>query len=92
MQVDWFRLALLTKPVQERVELVIEHPDVCYYHGYRYPPDHDKEYQPTEVFWHLITARLAFVVIFQNLVSLVVELIKFMVPDVPARLKVTKSY
>ncbi len=40
---DWFRMALLSQPVKKRPELVIEHPDLCYYHGFRYPPGEKKK-------------------------------------------------
>ena len=42
------------------------HPEFCRYHGYRYPPGHPEEYQRTEVFWHILAARLSFVVVFQG--------------------------
>lgn len=45
--------------------LELEHPETCRYHDYRYPPGHEKEYARTEVFWHILAARLAFVVVFQ---------------------------
>ena len=45
--------------------VALEHPDTCRYHDFRYPPGHEKEYARTEVFWHILAARLAFVVVFQ---------------------------
>ena len=61
--------------------------DFCRYHDYRYPPDHEKEYQRTEVFWHITAARLAFVVAFQNFVALSVMAIKMVIPNMSGELK-----
>ena len=59
----------------------IIHPKVCRYRDFRHPPDHEKEYQETDAFWHVLAARLAFVVVFQNCVALVIMAIKWIVPN-----------
>ncbi|KAL8595286.1 hypothetical protein ACOMHN_020039 [Nucella lapillus] len=38
------------------------------YRDFRYPPGHEDQYQYSDVFWHVLAARLAFVVVFENLV------------------------
>ena len=50
---------------------------VCYYHDFRKPPgDPEEQYTLKEAYWHVLAARLAFVVVFQNVVSLTVMIIK----------------
>ena len=43
------------------------HPETCRYFDYREPPDSVDPYKRKDVFWHVLAARLAFVVIFQVL-------------------------
>ena len=61
--------------------------DHCRYHDFRYPPGHPKEYRITEVYWHILAARLAFVVVFQNFVALSLMAIKWIVPNMSTDLK-----
>lgn len=47
-----------------------EHPETCQYRGYRNSPDDAVEpYGLSPQYWHVFAARLAFVVIFEHLVS-----------------------
>ena len=61
----------------------IIHPKYCRYRDFRHPPWEAEEnvYQETDAFWHVLAARLAFVVAFQNCVALVVMAIKWIVPN-----------
>ena len=45
------------------------------------------EYKRTEVYWHILAARLTFVVVFQNVVALAVMAIKLIIPNVSSDLK-----
>ena len=65
----------------------LNHPEHCRYHGYRYPPGHPEEYQYTEVFWHILAARLTFVVVFQNLVQLAVMGVRLLIPNMASDMK-----
>lgn len=62
----------------------------CRYTEYRNPPwqipDEEKYKRPT-LYWHIVAARLAFVVVYQNIVSLVIMIVQWAIPDVPKRLK-----
>ena len=60
----------------------IIHPKYCRYRDFRHPPDESEKYHETDAFWHVLAARLAFVVVFQNSVALVVMAIKWIVPNV----------
>lgn len=47
-----------------------EHPETCQYRGYRNPPDHPSDpYGFSPQYWHVFAARLAFVVVFEHVVS-----------------------
>lgn len=59
----------------------------CRYPDYREPPWSPNKYDKTTMYWNVLVARLAFVVVFENVVVLVVLLVKWCVPDTPARLK-----
>lgn len=36
---------------------------LCRYRDYRYPSGHEKEYHHTMQFWHILAAKLAFIII-----------------------------
>ena len=61
---------------------ITEHPQFCRYFDYREHPDSANPYKLTDVYWHVLAARLAFVVIFQNVVALAVMTIKWIIPSI----------
>ncbi|KAL8585793.1 hypothetical protein ACOMHN_037356 [Nucella lapillus] len=60
---------------------------LCSYRDFRNPPDHAKKYEYSDIFWHVLAARLAFVVVFENVVVVVTSMIAWLIPDVPTLLK-----
>lgn len=47
-----------------------KHPETCQYRGYRNGPDHKLDpYGLSPQYWHVFAARLAFVVVFEHVVS-----------------------
>ncbi|KAM9375561.1 anoctamin-5 [Pholidichthys leucotaenia] len=56
----------------------------CRYRDYRYPPGHEKEYSHTMQFWHILAAKLAFIIIMEHVVFLVKFFVAWMIPDVPS--------
>ncbi|KAM6926308.1 anoctamin-5 isoform 4-T4 [Lycodopsis pacificus] len=56
----------------------------CRYRDYRYPPGHEKEYSVTMQFWHILAAKLAFIIIVEHVVFLVKFFVAWMIPDVPS--------
>lgn len=61
---------------------------ICWYQGNRNPPgDYKIEYQPTIEYWELLTMRLAFVFLFENVITITTMLLRWVIPDVPATLK-----
>lgn len=48
------------------------HPETCQYRGYRNGPEHPNDpYGLSPQYWHVFAARLAFVVVFEHIVSLI---------------------
>ncbi|XP_061466608.1 anoctamin-5 isoform X3 [Rhineura floridana] len=59
----------------------------CRYRDYRYPPDHEKEYAHTMQFWHILAAKMAFIIIMEHVVFIVKFFVAWMIPDVPSEVK-----
>lgn len=59
----------------------------CRYAEYRNPPDHPSlPYKRPTLYWHILAARLAFVVVFQNVVGLVTMTVQWCLSGVPRKL------
>ncbi|XP_029901756.1 anoctamin-2b [Myripristis murdjan] len=56
---------------------------VCRYKDYREPPWSPEAYQFSKQYWCVLAARLAFVILFQNLVLFLSLLVAWVIPDVP---------
>lgn len=61
--------------------------EICRYPDYREPPWSPNRYEQTSLYWHILAARLAFVVVFENIVALVIIIVKWGIPDVPGELR-----
>ncbi|XP_005300362.1 anoctamin-5 isoform X2 [Trachemys scripta elegans] len=59
----------------------------CRYRDYRYPPGHEKKYLHTMQFWHILAAKMAFIIIMEHIVFIVKFFVAWMIPDVPAEVK-----
>lgn len=59
---------------------------VCRYSEFRNPPNHPLKYKRPIDYWHILAARLAFIVVYQNLVSFIITTIQWTIPDVPRKL------
>lgn len=70
---------------------------VCRYMEYRNPPcdiglegvacdsGHEKYKRPLH-YWHILAARLAFIVVYQNLVGFLISFVEWAIPDVPRKI------
>ncbi|XP_061570518.1 anoctamin-2b isoform X1 [Cololabis saira] len=56
---------------------------VCRYKDYREPPWSADAYQLSKHYWSVLAARLAFVILFQNLVMFLGLMVAWVIPDVP---------
>ncbi|XP_075966402.1 anoctamin-5b isoform X1 [Anarhichas minor] len=59
----------------------------CRYRDYRYPPGHQKEYTHTMQFWHILAAKMAFIIIMEHVVFVVKFFVAWMIPDIPSGVK-----
>ena len=60
-----------------------EDPETCRYFDYREPHDSGNPYKRKDVYWHVLAARLAFVVIFQVCLFLLFIYLKHMSSAIP---------
>uniref|UniRef100_A0A669DNK7 Anoctamin n=1 Tax=Oreochromis niloticus TaxID=8128 RepID=A0A669DNK7_ORENI len=56
---------------------------VCRYKDYRDPPWSSTKYELSKEFWAILAARLAFVIVFQNVVMLMSDFVDWLIPDIP---------
>uniref|UniRef100_A0A8C1Z8B4 Anoctamin n=1 Tax=Cyprinus carpio TaxID=7962 RepID=A0A8C1Z8B4_CYPCA len=62
-----------------------ENPD--WYRDYRNPPGHEKPYIHSMQFWHILAAKLAFIIIMEHVVFVVKFFVAWLIPDVPSDVK-----
>nr|XP_045001173.1 anoctamin-5 isoform X2 [Jaculus jaculus] len=55
----------------------------CRYRDYRNPPDHENKYVHNMQFWHVLAAKMTFIIVMEHIVFLVKFLLAWMIPDVP---------
>ncbi|XP_073899000.1 anoctamin-5 isoform X3 [Castor canadensis] len=55
----------------------------CRYRDYRNPPDHEYKYAHNMQFWHVLAAKMTFIIVMEHIVFLVKFLLAWMIPDVP---------
>ncbi|XP_041909984.1 anoctamin-5 [Arvicola amphibius] len=55
----------------------------CRYRDYRNPPDHENKYVHSMQFWHVLAAKMAFIIVMEHVVLLFKFLLAWMIPDVP---------
>ncbi|KAJ4937517.1 hypothetical protein JOQ06_002152, partial [Pogonophryne albipinna] len=59
------------------------HVEMCRYKDYREPPWSATPYEISKEFWTVLAVRLAFVIIFQNVVMLMSDVVDWLIPDIP---------
>ncbi|XP_072242907.1 anoctamin-1-like [Leuresthes tenuis] len=57
--------------------------EVCRYKDYREPPWSPTPYEISKEFWAVLAVRLAFVIVFQNVVMLMNDIVDWLIPDIP---------
>ncbi|KAH8276085.1 hypothetical protein KR018_002378 [Drosophila ironensis] len=58
----------------------------CRYTEFRNPPWHEHPYKRPMIYWKILTGRLAFIVIYQNIITMLQGILRWAVPDVSGRL------
>uniref|UniRef100_A0AAQ5YQ00 Anoctamin n=1 Tax=Amphiprion ocellaris TaxID=80972 RepID=A0AAQ5YQ00_AMPOC len=57
--------------------------EICRYKDYREPPWSATPYEISKEFWTVLAVRLAFVIVFQNIVMLMSDIVDWLIPDIP---------
>uniref|UniRef100_A0A672FPK3 Anoctamin n=1 Tax=Salarias fasciatus TaxID=181472 RepID=A0A672FPK3_SALFA len=57
--------------------------EICRYKDYREPPWSATPYEISKEFWTVLAVRLAFVIVFQNVVLLMNDVVDWLIPDIP---------
>ncbi|XP_077971409.1 anoctamin-5-like isoform X2 [Styela clava] len=60
---------------------------ICRYRDYRTPPSSDPKYALTMQYWHVVAARLAFVIVMEHVVFLLKRFLDYIIPDRPKKLR-----
>lgn len=60
--------------------------DICRYPEFRNGPNHDRPYKRPAYYWKILAARLAFIIIYQNVVASIAQFIDWAIPDRPTKL------
>nr|XP_040029526.1 anoctamin-4 isoform X6 [Gasterosteus aculeatus aculeatus] len=76
-----------SQPMTNGSELFGEAVKYCRYRDYREPPDSAEPYSYTLQFWHVLAARLAFIIVFEHMVFAIKTLIAYLIPDLPKDLR-----
>ncbi|XP_067906491.1 anoctamin-6 isoform X2 [Heterodontus francisci] len=77
----------LSKPIQNPSWFDPVTDTTCRYRDLRYPPGHPLQYQHSLYFWHVMAAKLAFIIVMEHVVFTVSFLVSYWIPDVPASIK-----
>lgn len=59
----------------------------CRYRDFRYPPGHPQEYGHTVYYWHVIAAKMAFIIVVEHIVYFTKFVLSYIIPDVPYAVK-----
>ncbi|PWA19397.1 hypothetical protein CCH79_00018414 [Gambusia affinis] len=72
-----FRPATVTDAVERPQNITI-----CRYRDFRFPPGHPREYQYNMHYWHVIAAKMAFIIVVEHVAYLTKFILAFAIPDV----------
>ncbi|KAK1169164.1 anoctamin-6-like isoform X1 [Acipenser oxyrinchus oxyrinchus] len=76
-----------SKPLRHPVWFDSERDTTCRYRDFRYPPGHPRQYEYSNYYWHVIAAKLAFIIVLTHVVYLAKSILSYIIPDVPAVVK-----
>ncbi|KAM5254805.1 anoctamin-2 isoform 1-T1 [Hipposideros larvatus] len=80
---SFFNVSQLKEGTQPENSQFDQEVQLCRFKDYREPPWAPNPYEFSKQYWSVLSARLAFVIIFQNLVMFLSVLVDWMIPDIP---------
>uniref|UniRef100_A0A5F5PZS3 Anoctamin n=1 Tax=Equus caballus TaxID=9796 RepID=A0A5F5PZS3_HORSE len=83
-----FNTSDFTERSRENLDSDLGDHTTCRYRDFRYPPGHPQQYKHNIYYWHVIAAKLAFIIVMEHLIYSVKFFISYAIPDVS---KSTKS-
>ncbi|KAL8221386.1 UNVERIFIED_CONTAM: Anoctamin-6 [Gekko kuhli] len=57
------------------------------YRDFRYPPGHKQQYEHNIYYWHVIAAKLSFIIVMEHIIYFVKFVISYAIPDVSHKTK-----
>ncbi|XP_069012853.1 anoctamin-6 [Embiotoca jacksoni] len=60
---------------------------ICRYRDFRFPPGHHRQYEHNVYYWHVIAAKMAFIIVVEHIVYFTKFILSYMIPDVPYTVK-----
>lgn len=57
------------------------------YRDFRHPPGHPRQYEFNVYYWHVIAAKMAFIIVVEHIVYFTKFILSYMIPDVPYAVK-----
>ncbi|XP_073476055.1 anoctamin-6 isoform X2 [Aquarana catesbeiana] len=54
----------------------------CRYRDFRYPPGNEHQYEHSILYWHVIAAKLSFLIVMEHIVYFVKFIISYLIPDI----------
>ncbi|KAK9975549.1 hypothetical protein ABG768_020801 [Culter alburnus] len=76
-----------SKPRPEITPHLFSNITTCRYRDFRNPPGHYNEYEFSIYYWHVIAAKLAFMIVVEHIVYFTKFMLSYIIPDVPEALK-----
>ncbi|TRZ01780.1 hypothetical protein DNTS_025603 [Danionella cerebrum] len=76
-----------SKPREEITPAWFNNITTCRYRDFRNPPGHYNQYEFSIYYWHVIAAKLAFMIVVEHIVYFTKFMLSYMIPDVPEALK-----
>uniref|UniRef100_A0A6Q2ZJE4 Anoctamin n=1 Tax=Esox lucius TaxID=8010 RepID=A0A6Q2ZJE4_ESOLU len=61
--------------------------DKSRYRDFRYPPGHPRQYEYSIYYWHVIAAKMAFIIVVEHIVYFTKFVLSYMIPDVPTAVR-----
>ncbi|CAF1193623.1 unnamed protein product [Rotaria sordida] len=72
----------LTDTVPEKIP---DNLTICRYRDFREPTG--PSYSQTSIYWNVLAARLAFIIVFEHVIFFIIYLMQWLVPDVPKKIQ-----
>uniref|UniRef100_A0A3B5AJL6 Anoctamin n=1 Tax=Stegastes partitus TaxID=144197 RepID=A0A3B5AJL6_9TELE len=57
------------------------------YRDFRFPPGHPRQYEHNAYYWHVIAAKMAFIIVVEHIVYFTKFILSYVIPDVPYAVK-----